>query len=86
MITNGAIDRAVVDWINDGAGKSSVKNTLAVLVRVIEQAKRDGLRIDNPAQVRGWQKLYAQIEDELMTRGRWHFRTGRLWSPRQMRW
>ncbi|MFG1772784.1 hypothetical protein ACIBEH_27855 [Nocardia salmonicida] len=24
-----------------------------------------GLRIDNPAQVRGWQELYAQIEDEL---------------------
>ncbi|MFD4441647.1 tyrosine recombinase XerC [Nocardia sp. NPDC058519] len=65
MITNGAIDRAVVSWINDGVGKSSVKNTIAVLVRVMEQAKRDGLRPDNPAQVRGWQKLYVQIEDEL---------------------
>lgn len=65
MITNGAIDRAVVSWISAGTGKSSVKNTLAVLVRVMEQAKRDGLRPDNPAQIRGWQKLYAQIEDEL---------------------
>ncbi|WP_245914104.1 hypothetical protein [Nocardia fluminea] len=36
-----------------------------MLVPVMEQAKRDGLRTDNPAQVCGWQKLYAQIEDEL---------------------
>lgn len=65
MITNGAIDRAVVGWIGEGAGKSTVKNSLAMLVRVMEQARRDGLRTDNPAHVRGWQKLYQQIEDEL---------------------
>ncbi|MEU1954048.1 tyrosine-type recombinase/integrase [Nocardia rhamnosiphila] len=65
MLTNGAVDRAVVGWIGDGVGKSSVKNSLAVLVRVMEQAVRDGLRETNPARVRGWQKLYQQIEDEL---------------------
>ncbi|WUA05698.1 hypothetical protein OG225_26205 [Nocardia sp. NBC_01377] len=65
MLTNGAVDRAVVGWISDGAGKSTVKNTLAVLVRVMEQAVRDDLRQSNPARVRGWQKLYQQIEDEL---------------------
>lgn len=65
MITNGAIDRAIVGWISGGAGKSTVKNSLAVLVRVMEQAKRDNLRTDNPAQVRGWQKLYQEITDEL---------------------
>ncbi|WP_280501906.1 tyrosine-type recombinase/integrase [Nocardia farcinica] len=65
MLTNGAIDRAVVAWINDGASKSTVKNTLAVLVRVMEQAVRDGIRETNPARVRGWQQLYQQIEDEL---------------------
>ncbi|KZM74056.1 integrase [Nocardia terpenica] len=65
MITNGAVDRAVVGWINSGASKSTVKNSLAMLVRVMEQAKRDGLRSDNPAHIRGWQKLYQQIEDEL---------------------
>jgi hypothetical protein len=65
MLTNGAVDRAVVGWIGDGVGKSTVKNSLAVLVRVMEQAVRDGLRETNPARVRGWQKLYQQIEDEL---------------------
>ncbi len=65
MLTNGAVDRAVVGWINDGAGKSTVKNSLAVLVRVMEQAVRDEIRETNPARVRGWQKLYQQIEDEL---------------------
>ncbi|WP_228818877.1 hypothetical protein [Nocardia transvalensis] len=65
-ITNGIVDRAVVQWIEeDGCGKSTIKNTLAVLVRVMEQVKRDGLRDDNPARVRGWQELYKQIEDEL---------------------
>ncbi len=64
-LTNGAVDRVVVSWIGDGVGKSSVKNSLAVLVRVMEQAVRDGLRETNPARVRGWQKLYQQIEDEL---------------------
>ncbi|WP_245673283.1 tyrosine-type recombinase/integrase [Nocardia lijiangensis] len=65
MVTNGAVDRAVVGWIGDGAGKSTVKNSLAVLVRVMEQAVRDEIRDTNPARVRGWQKLYQQIEDEL---------------------
>ncbi|MEU6189015.1 site-specific integrase [Nocardia sp. NPDC047038] len=65
MLTNGAVDRAVVGWINDGAGKSTVKSSLAVLVRVMEQAVRDEIRETNPARVRGWQKLYQQIEDEL---------------------
>ncbi|WP_280377280.1 tyrosine-type recombinase/integrase [Nocardia wallacei] len=65
MITNGAIDRAVVGWIGDGVSKSTVKNTLAVLVRVLEQAVRDGLIDRNPAHVKGWQRLYQQVEDEL---------------------
>ncbi|MFQ6398952.1 tyrosine-type recombinase/integrase [Nocardia sp. KC 131] len=65
MITAGAIDRAVVGWISDGVSKSTVKNSLAVLVRVMEQAVRDEIREKNPAHIRGWQKLYQQIEDEL---------------------
>ncbi|MGW4246726.1 tyrosine-type recombinase/integrase [Nocardia sp. NPDC004722] len=65
-ITNGICDRAVVGWIEEqGCGKSTIKNTLAVLKRVMEQARRDGLVDLNPAQVRGWQALYKQIEDEL---------------------
>ncbi|WP_067657215.1 site-specific integrase [Nocardia harenae] len=65
MLTNGAVDRAVVGWIGDGAKKSTVKNSLAVLVRVLEQAVRDNIIDRNPAHVRGWQRLYAQVQDEL---------------------
>ncbi|QIS19553.1 tyrosine-type recombinase/integrase [Nocardia terpenica] len=64
-ISYGTVDRAVVDWIEKGCGKSTIKNTIAVLVRIMEQAKRDDLRDDNPARVRGWQDMYKQIEDEL---------------------
>ncbi|MGX1773769.1 hypothetical protein ACWIGW_16780 [Nocardia brasiliensis] len=65
-ITNGIIDRAVVQWIEeDSCSRSTIKNTLGVLVRVMEQARRDGLIALNPARVRGWQASYKQIEDEL---------------------
>src|SRR5690348_18078816 len=43
MITYGAVDRTVHAWISDGCGRSTVKNSLAVLVRVMEQAVRDGI-------------------------------------------
>ncbi|GAA4110822.1 hypothetical protein [Streptomyces hundungensis] len=43
-----------------------MKNTIAVLVRVMEQAVRDGIIKVNPARVTGWQKLYKQAEDELL--------------------
>lgn len=65
MLTNGAVDRAVYGWIADECGRSTVKNTLAVLVRVMEQAVRDGLTDRNPAQVTGWQQEYKRAEDEL---------------------
>lgn len=65
MITNGAIDRAVHGWIADGCGKSTMKNTIGVLVRVMEQAVRDGLIDRNPARVTGWQREYLRAEDEL---------------------
>jgi integrase len=65
MITNGAVDRTVHAWIADEVGRSSVKNSLAVLVRVLEQALRDGLIKINPGRVTGWQNEYKQAEDEL---------------------
>lgn len=65
MITNGAVDRTVLGWIADECGRSTVKNSLAVLVRVMEQAVRDGLIDRNPARITGWQRQYAQAEDEL---------------------
>lgn len=65
MITHAAVDRTVQNWIADEHGRSTVKNTIAVLVRVMKQAVRDGITEVNPARVTGWQKLYKQAEDEL---------------------
>ena len=65
MITNGAVDRAVHGWIADECSRSTVKNSLAVLVRVMEQALRDGIIDRNPARVTGWQREYKLAEDEL---------------------
>lgn len=66
MIAAGMADRAVAAWIADGFGRSTVKNTLAVWVRVMDQAVRDELIERNPVQVVGWQRQYAQVEDELV--------------------
>lgn len=65
MITNGAVDRAAHSWIADEYSRSTVKNSLAVLVRVMEQAVRDGIIQRNPAQVTGWQREYQRAADEL---------------------
>ena len=65
MVTNGAVDRAVHAWIADEASRSTVKNSLAILVRVLEQAVRDGIIDRNPARVTGWQRIYQRAEDEL---------------------
>lgn len=65
MITNGAVDRAVHGWIADECSRSTVKNSLAILVRVMEQALRDGLIDRNPARITGWQHEYQRAEDEL---------------------
>ncbi|WP_203723830.1 site-specific integrase [Actinoplanes teichomyceticus] len=65
MITNGVVDRAVYSWIEDECSRSTVKNTLAMLVRVLEQAVRDGVVDRNVARVSGWQRAYQQAEDEL---------------------
>ena len=59
LITAGAVDRAVRGWIADDAGRSTVKNSLAVLVRIMEQALRDGLVDRNPARITGWQRDYS---------------------------
>ncbi|MGW1711926.1 hypothetical protein [Streptomyces sp. NPDC002156] len=66
MITNGVADRTAQNWIVDEHRRSTVKNAIAVLVRVMEQAVRDGIIKVNPARVGGRQKLYKQAEDELL--------------------
>jgi integrase len=65
MITNGAVDRTVHGWIAEECTRSTVKNSLAILVRVMEQALRDGIIDRNPARVTGWQREFKKAEDEL---------------------
>ncbi|WHT21917.1 tyrosine-type recombinase/integrase [Crossiella sp. CA-258035] len=65
MITRGVVDRAVHSWIADECSKSTVKNTIAALVRIMEQACRDETITRNPARITGWQREYIQHEDEL---------------------
>jgi integrase len=65
MISNGLVDRVVYGWIADECSRSTVKNSLAILVRVLEQAVRDGIIDRNPAKVTGWQREYKRAEDEL---------------------
>jgi integrase len=66
LITPGAVDRTVHKWIEQQVGRSSVKNSLAVLSRIMKQAVRDEIIESNPARVTGWQREYARIEDELL--------------------
>jgi integrase len=65
MVSNGIVDRAIGAWIADGASRSTVKNSLAVLVLVMEQAVRDEIIERNPSRVFGWQRQYELVEDEL---------------------
>jgi hypothetical protein len=65
MITNGVVDRTVHAWIADECSRSTVKNSIAVLTRIMEQALRDGIIDRNPARVTGWQREYQRAEDEL---------------------
>jgi hypothetical protein len=79
--TNGAVDRAVHAWIAEGVGKSSVENALAALVRVTEQAMRDGLIDGNPSRAVGWQREYKQIAAELQNP---HSRSQPVMPPRPL--
>ncbi|MCG6496863.1 site-specific integrase [Kitasatospora sp. A2-31] len=63
-ISAGIADRALNSWIADGASVSTLKNTIAVWVRVMEQAIRDGIIEINPARLHGWQRLIKKAEDE----------------------
>ncbi|WP_107656045.1 tyrosine-type recombinase/integrase [Nocardia suismassiliense] len=65
MITAGLADRAVMGWIADGVSKSAVKNSLAALSRVLDQAVRDEVIDRNRVEVSGWQRQYERYEDEL---------------------
>ncbi|UYB42367.1 tyrosine-type recombinase/integrase [Streptomyces sp. Je 1-4] len=63
-VTRRVVNRALHCWIADECGLSTVKNSLAVLVRVLEQAVRDGVLDANPARVAGWQQEYQRAQAE----------------------
>ncbi|MEV7020618.1 tyrosine-type recombinase/integrase [Kitasatospora sp. NPDC093558] len=66
LVTTGAIAGAIYSWIAEGCSRSTIKNTLAMLFRILEQAVVDGLIERAPAHVTGWQSAYQQAEDELL--------------------
>jgi integrase len=51
LITAGLVDRAIDRWETE-YGRSTVKNTVAVLVLVLDEAVRDGIIVRNPAKDR----------------------------------
>ncbi len=51
MITAGLVDRAIDDWELQ-YGRSTVKNSVAALVLVLDEAVRDGIIVRNPAKDR----------------------------------
>ncbi|MGW5751277.1 site-specific integrase [Nocardia rhamnosiphila] len=61
----GLVDRAVARWVAAGCGRSTVKNTLAALARVLNQAVRDDVIDRNRVEVPGWQRFYERHEDEI---------------------
>ena len=64
MITAGLVDRAIDQWETD-FGRSTVKNTVAVLVLVLDEAMRDGIVARNPAKDRARRRTVGR------SRGTW---------------
>jgi hypothetical protein len=63
MITAGLVDRAIDDW-ESTYGRSTVKNTVAALVLVLDEAVRDGLVHRNPAKDRARRRAVGRSHSE----------------------
>ena len=61
MMTTGLIDRAIDQW-EAAYGRSTVKNTIAALVLVLDEAVRDGLLIRNPAKDRARRRCVGRSD------------------------
>jgi integrase len=66
LVTAGMILDAVFGWIAEGCSRSTIKNTLAMLNRILQLAALDGVIGRAPARVTGWQHEFQQAEDELL--------------------
>jgi len=62
MMTAGLIDRAIDRWEID-CGTSTVKNTVAALVLVLDEAVRDGVLARNPAKDRARRKKVGRSRE-----------------------
>lgn len=62
MMTAGLIDRAIDRWEVD-CGASTVKNTVAALVLVLDEAVRDGVLARNPAKDRARRKKVGRSRE-----------------------
>lgn len=63
MITAGLVDRAIDEWEKEH-GRSTVKNTVAALVLVLDEAVRDGILVRNPAKDRARRKTAGRTSDQ----------------------
>jgi integrase len=59
MMSAGLIDRAIDQW-EAAYGRSTVKNTIAALVLVLDEAVRDGLLVRNPAKDRARRRVVGR--------------------------
>ena len=62
-LTPGQVERAVTTWIARGLKASTARGTLAILQTALEQARRAGLRPDNPAELARKPKTEAKPID-----------------------
>ncbi len=59
LITAGLVDRAIDSWEQE-YGRSTIKNTVAVLVLVLDEAVRDAILVRNPAKDRSRRKTVGR--------------------------
>lgn len=60
LITAGLVDRAIDRWETE-FGRSTVKNTVAALVLVLDEAVRDGIITRNPAKDRARRRTVGRV-------------------------
>ncbi len=89
LITAGLIDRALDRWEQD-YGRSTVKNTVAVLVLVLDESVRDGIIARNPAKDRARRKTagrsFGSADQAPATRGSWPCPMWQRWTGSSPGW
>ena len=86
MITNGSVDRVVHAWIADECGRSTVKNSLAMLVRVMEQASVTASSTATPPGSPAGSVSISGPRTSWMIPGRWRCPIGTPCGGWPLRW